>query len=201
MTSIGEITRGLTGAWRIVKREESARECFDLSADGAVRSFTALVLSLPLAFLSATALWRIAQSELDVSFDVSFGSFMIAEMASTLIYWALFLLAMLRIARVLDLGANYTAYLITYNWGVLLTSAVFAVPLILYSLGALPAGGAMLLSMPALFLLGWYRWQIARTVLGAEPGPAAAILVFDFVLNFSIGQLLGALFLTGGSPA
>ncbi|MBX3493983.1 MAG: hypothetical protein KF899_13545 [Parvibaculum sp.] len=198
MTSVNEITNGLTGAWRIVKREESARECFDLSADGALRSFTGLALSLPILFFTAAALWQIAQSELQVSFEVSFGAFIAVEIVSTLIYWALFLAAMLRVARALNLGPNYTAYLITYNWGVLLTSAAFALPLIPYSLGVLPAGGAMVLSLPALALLGWYRWQIARTVLGAEPGPAAAILIFDLVLSLTIDQLLGALFLTGG---
>ncbi|MDO8839127.1 MAG: hypothetical protein Q7V31_09365 [Parvibaculum sp.] len=198
MTSVNEVTSGLTGAWRIVKREESARECFDLSADGALRSFTGLVLSVPILFLTAAALWQIAQEELDITFEISFGAFLAVEVASTLIYWALFLLAMLRIARVLGLGANYTAYLITYNWGMLLTSAAFALPLIPYSLGLLPAGGAMLLSLPALGLLGWYRWQIARTVLGVEAGPAAAILIFDLLLSFSIDQLLATLFLTGG---
>ncbi len=127
-----------------------------------------------------------------------FGAFIAVEIASTLIYWALFLAAMLRVAQALNLGPNYTAYLITYNWGMLLTSAAFALPLIPYSLGVLPAGGAMVLSLPALALLGWYRWQIARTVLGAGAGPAAAILIFDLVLSLTIDQLLGALFLTGG---
>jgi hypothetical protein len=198
VTSLNEITNGMTGAWRIVKREDSARECFDLSADGALRSFTGLALSIPVLFFTASALWQIAQAEPGITLETSLGAFIAVEVAATLIYWAMFLSAMLRIARVLDLGANFTAYLITYNWGVLLTSAAFALPLIPFSLGLLPGVGAMLLSLPALALLGWYRWQIARTVLGAEAGPAAAILAFDLVLSLTIDQMLGALFLTGG---
>lgn len=201
MISVNEITNGLTGAWRIVKREESARECFDLSADGALRSFAALALSLPIALFAAAVAWQIAQTrpEFEVVANVSTGAFIAAEIVSRLFYWVLFLLAMQRIARMLGLGANYLAYLITYNWGALLTTAIFAVPFIFVALGVLPADGAILLSLPALALLGWYRWQIARTVLGAEPGPAAAILVFDFVLNLAIGQVFGALFLSRGA--
>ena len=193
-----DITNGLTGAWRITVRDPRAQACFDLSATGAMRSFTALFLSLPIVFFTATLSWRFAREAFDIGGDISFGLFITTEILSTVLYWALFLAAMARIARALKLQASYTAYLITYNWGMLLTSAAFALPLIPYSLGVLPAGGAMVLSLPALALLGWYRWQIARTVLGAGAGPAAAILIFDLVLSLTIDQLLGALFLTGG---
>lgn len=191
-----EITNGLTGAWRIITQDARAQQCFDISPAGATRSFVALAISLPVLFFTATAAWRIAQSELGIGEDTAFGTFIITEIASTLIYWALFLGAMLRIASALKLGTHYTAYLVTYNWGSLLTTLVFALPLIPYSLGFYSAQVAVLLALPSLILLVWYRWRIAREVLGADKGAAAAILVFDLVLSFSIDQVLGMLFLT-----
>lgn len=195
--SAAEVTNGLIGAWRIVTRDERAKHCFDLSTAGAARSFSALLLSVPLLFFSTTASWRIAQSEFDLARDLSFGLFITAEMLSTFIYWGLFLAAMMRIAQALKLRPHYIAWLITYNWGVLFTTVAFALSLIPYSLGVYSAQMAVVLALPALMLLAWYRWQIAREVLGADKGAAAAILVFDFVLSLSVDQVVGMILLPG----
>jgi len=109
----------------------------------------------------------------------------------------LFLAAMMRIAQALKLRPHYIAWLITYNWGVLFTTVAFALPLIPYSLGVYSAQMAVVLALPALVLLAWYRWQIAREVLGADKGAAAAILVFDFVLSLSVDQVVGMILLPG----
>ncbi|MEQ8268477.1 MAG: hypothetical protein RH982_14875 [Parvibaculum sp.] len=192
-----DLTKGLLGAWRIVTRDPRAKDCFDLSAAGTARSFTALLLSVPVLFFTATATWRIAQSEFELTGDTTFGAFITVEIASTFVYWALFLAAMMRIARALKLGAHYSAWLITFNWGTLFTTLAFALPLVPYSLGLYPASAAMMLTLPAMGLLVWYRWQIAREVLGAEAGPAAAILVFELVLSLSVDQVMGMVFLPG----
>src|SRR5690606_8537251 len=128
-----EVTNGLIGAWRIATRDDRAKHCFDLSTAGAARSFTALLLSVPILFFSGTASWRIAQSEFDLTGDMSFGLFITAEIVSTFIYWGLFLAAMMRVAQALSLRQHYVAWLITYNWGSLLTAIAFALPLIPYS--------------------------------------------------------------------
>lgn len=192
-----DITNGLTGAWRITFRDGRARESFDLSADGAMRSFTALLLSLPVIFFTATLSWRFAREEFDIGRDVSFGLFITTELLSTILYWGLFLAAMARVSRMLKLSSHFTPYLITYNWGTLFTTIVFALPLIPHALGFYPAETSFLLAMPTLALLAWYRWQIAREVLGAEAGPALAIVVFEAVLSLSIDQVLGMLLMPG----
>lgn len=192
-----ELASGLLGAWRLVMRDPRAKDCFDLSATGAARSFVALLLSVPVLFFTATATWRIAQSEFELTGNTTFGAFITVEMMSTFIYWALFLGAMMRISRALRLGAHYTAWLITFNWGTLFTTLAFALPLIPYSLGIYPASAAVLLTLPAMGLLIWYRWQTVREVLGAGPGPTVAILVFELVLSFSVDQVMGTLFLSG----
>lgn len=192
-----EITNGLTGAWRLTLRDASARDYFDLSAAGAMRSFTALLLSLPVIFFTATLSWRFAREAFDIGTDVSFGVFITTELLSTILYWGLFLAAMSRVSRMLKLEAYFTPYLITYNWGTLFTTLVFALPLVPHALGLYPAETGFLLAMPAIALLAWYRYQIAREVLGADAGSAVAIVVFEAVLSLSIDQVLGMLLMPG----
>jgi hypothetical protein len=194
-----ELSNAMVGAWRILTGDDRARGCFDLSTAGAARSFTALLLSLPIAFFSVTAAWRIARRMDRFPADLPFGPFVTAEMLGTVIYWAIFLLAMRRISQGIKLGKAYIAYLITFNWGTLFTSAIFALPLVFYSLGLYGETAALFLTLPALVILFFYHWQIARTVLGAEQGAAIAIVLFAAALSFSIDQVLGFLFLPGGS--
>lgn len=192
-----DITNGLTGAWRITTRDAHAKDCFDLSAAGAMRSFTALLLSLPIIFFTSTLSWRFALDAFDIGGDVSYGLFITTEILSTVIYWALFLAAMARVSRMLKLEAYFTPYLITYNWGTLFTTIVFALPLIPHALGLYSATTGFMFAMPTLALLAWYRWQITREVLGAQTGPALAIIVFEVVLSLSVDQLLGMLLMPG----
>ena len=192
-----DITNGLTGAWRITVRDKRAKDCFDLSAEGAMRSFTALLLSLPVIFFTSTLSWRFAGEAFDLGEEISFGFFITTELLSTIVYWALFLAAMSRISRMMRLEAYYTPYLITYNWGTLFTTLAFALPLVPHAAGIYPATTAFLLAMPAIALLAWYRYQIAREVLGAEAGPAAGIVIFEVVLSLSVDQLLGMLLMPG----
>lgn len=195
MPSAGEILHGLTGAWRIVLRDAEAWRHFNLSADGLRSSFWALALSLPVAFFSSSSLWRMARA-MEPQDEVDFAAFVFVQVGGNVLYWAAFLFSMVAVARYLALGQNFASYVIAFNWGTLLTSILFALPLVLYSLGIAGASGAVVLTLPALAVLAWYRWQIARTVLGASPSIALAILALDFTLGAIMDQGLARLVLT-----
>lgn len=192
------LSRAMVGAWYLLIGDKRAQECFDLSPEGAMGSFTGLLLALPILFFSSTAALRLAMSSEHFSVDIPFGPFITAEMLGTVIYWAVFLFAMLRISRALGLAPAYTPYLVTFNWGMLFTNAVFALPLVPYSLGLYSEGFALFLMLPALAVLFTYHWRIAREVLGAEQGPAIAIVIFAALLSFSIDQIVGFLLLPAG---
>jgi hypothetical protein len=200
MLSANEILHGLTGVWRIVLRDPDARKHFNISLDGFYGSFWALSLSAPVVFFSTTSLWRLAR-EFDPTDDTDFISFAIVQLGGTFIYWALYLFAMILVARQLKLGAHYTAYVVTFNWGTLFTSVIFALPLFLYSIGIAGGRGAMMLTLPALGLLAWYRWRIARDVLGAAPSSTVAILILDFTLGAILDQGLAWLVYSGSGSA
>lgn len=192
---VSEILHGITGAWRIAMRDPNAARHFDLSDTGFFRSFLALVFALPIILFSTTSLWRMNQS-VEAFADVDFVSFATVQIGGEIFYWAVYLVTMVPVARHLKLGASFGAYVVTFNWGELMTSALMAVPPLLYSLGLLNGQVAATLTLPVFGLIVWYRWQIARVVLGAPPSSAIAILIFDFVLGVVLEQALGRLLLT-----
>jgi hypothetical protein len=200
MLSANEILHGLTGVWRIVMGDPEARTHFNISLDGFYRSFWALALAVPVVFFSSTSLWRLAR-EVDPTDGTDFTSFAVVQLGGTIIYWALYLAAMIAVARQLKLGAHYTAYVVTFNWGALFTSVLFALPLFLYSVGIVGARGSMALTLPALGILAWYRWRIAREVLGATAPMTVAILVLDFTLGVILDQGLAWIMYSGGNGA
>jgi hypothetical protein len=192
------LSNAMMGAWYLLIGDKRAQDCFDLSPEGAMGSFTGLLLALPILFFSSTAALRLATSSEHFPIEIPFGPFITAEMLGTVVYWAVFLFAMARIARALGLAQAYTPYLITFNWGMLFTNVVFALPLVPYSLGLYSDGVALFLMLPALIVLFVYHWRIAREVLGAEQGPAIAIVIFAALLSFSIDQIVGFLILPAG---
>ncbi len=196
-----ELIRAMTGAFYLLLGDDRARGCFDLTPAGAMRSFTGLLLSLPVLFFSSTAAWRLAMGNENFPVDIPFGPFITAEMLGTIVYWAAFLYAMSRISRALGLSGAYLPYLVTFNWGMLFTNLVFALPLVPFSLGLYGEGAALFFMLPALVILFLYHWRIARDVLGAEQGRAIAIVLFAALLSFSIDQIFGFLLIPAGEFA
>jgi hypothetical protein len=193
--SANEIVRSLTGAWHIARRDPDAAQYFDLSTRGFFRSFAALAIALPLILIASVALWRMGQT-IDAIGDVDFSSFATVQIGGEALTWVIYLAVMTQVARHLELGSNYSAYVITFNWGVLMTSGLMLLPLGLFLIGIIGDQFAVMLTLPVFLLAAWYRWQIAREVLGAAPSAAMAILILDFVLGALLDQLLTRLLLT-----
>lgn len=195
MIGIGEIVHGLTGAWRIALRDPEAHRHFDISATGFFRSFAALLLTLPILFFTTTTLWRIGQESqmLDIA---DFTTFVSIEIGGALLHWIFFLLAMIGVSRHLGLAASFTPYVIVFNWGTLMGWALFALPLVIYMAGIIASPAAVTLTLPVFALFAWYRWQIAREVLGAPPSAALAILVLDVTIGLLTDQGLARLVFT-----
>ena len=196
MPGAEEIRNALVGAWRLTLREDSARDCFRIDGYGVVNSFFAMLLAIPVYFLTATALWRMA-TEFGVETNAELGTFTGAYIVGALLHWALYLFAMIPTSQRLGLVNSFGAYIVTYNWGTLFTALAMVIPFALFSLGAISGAVATMLTMPAWTLLGWYRWQIVRTVFGAEPPIALALILFDFVLNITVSQVVGWLLMPG----
>ena len=190
-----DIARHLTGAWHIARRDPEAAKYFDLSAGGFFRSFAALALALPLILVASAALWRMGQT-IDAIGNLDFSSFATVQMGGEALNWIVYLTVMAVVARHLELGASYSAYVITFNWGVLMTSGLMLLPLGFFLIGVIGDEFAVMLTLPVFLLAAWYRWQIAREVLGATPSIAMAILILDFVLGALLDQGLTRLLLT-----
>jgi len=196
MPGADEISNALVGAWRLTFREKSARDCFRIDGYGVTNSFFAMVLTIPVFFLTASALWRMA-AEIGVGTNTDFGTFAGAYIVGSLLHWVLYLFAMVPTSRRLGLVNSFGAYIVTYNWGTLFTALVMAIPFALYSLNMISPEGATMLTLPGWTLLGWYRWQIARVVFGAEVPVALALILFDFMLSITVSQIVGWLVMPG----
>ena len=196
MPGAEEISNALVGAWRLTFRQEGARDCFRIDGYGVTNSFFAMIFVVPVYFLTATALWRMA-AEIGVGTHTDFGLFAGAYIVGSLLHWVLYLFAMIPTSRRLGLVSAFGAYIVTYNWGTLFTALVMAIPFALYSLNVISPEGATMLTLPAWTLLAWYRWQIARVVFGAEPPVALALIMFDFVLSITVSQVVGWLVMPG----
>lgn len=197
MISVGEIQRSLTGVWRIVRRLPGASECFDQSFDGFARSFNAMLLAAPLILISAASVLQMAMTleESRVAYDgISLSQYALVELGGSIFGWGSFLLLMAPLTRQLELGGAYTSYVITYNWGMLGSHILFALPLSLYLLGLLSNEAAALLSVPAMAMTGYYRYLIAREVLGASMTSAVGIVALNVIYSLIINQISGMIF-------
>ncbi|MBI1262056.1 MAG: hypothetical protein GC184_10050 [Rhizobiales bacterium] len=197
MLSAVEIVRSLNGVWRIIRRDASAVGFFDLSYEGFLRSFAAMFVAMPFIIFSAGAVLHMAleiPESRDYYVAVSPTLYALVELGDTMVCWAILLLVMVPVSRQMELGRSFTSYAITYNWGAALTHMLFALPLALYMLGAFQYQTAVLLSLPVMALVGYYRWLIARQVLGATALAASGIVVLDFLISLTINEISGLIF-------
>lgn len=197
MISVGEIQRSLIGIWRITRRLPGARECFDQSFEGFARSFNAMLLAAPLILISATSVLQMAMTleESRLAYDgIPLSQYALVELGGSIFGWGSFLLLMAPLARQLELGGAYTNYVITYNWGMLGSHILFALPLSFYLMGLLSNEAAVLLSVPAMAMTSYFRYLIARDVLGASMTSAVGIVVLNVIYSLIINQISGMIF-------
>lgn len=183
MPSLSEIAGALYGAYRLARLDAQGMRLFDLSIAGFWRSFFAAILMAPFF-----ALLVYLQGGEDYFADAA-----IVEFAGYFLGWAAFPLAMVAFAHAFDLGRNYIAFMVAYNWSQLVVMVVLlpvtAIVVLLPIPGAL-AGLALLAVMMAALA---YLWFIARTALAISPPLAAAVVALEFALTYLIRVGVAAL--------
>lgn len=182
-----EIVRSLTGAWLLAKRDPSALSYFNLSIDGFWRSFAAMVLVLPILFLSASiSLDLKLASEAQEGITTDAGGFYAGRIVLMIIGWVAFPLVMIPVSRVLDLSHRYVTYIIVFNWSSVLAEYVLAVPELLWYAGVI---GPDILSgafVAVLALAVLYRWYVAKTALETTGLIASTMVLLEITLSIAI---------------
>jgi hypothetical protein len=178
LITVREVSSGLYGAWRLAQGDKGGLSYFDASAKGAMRSFHAALIALPLATLFLAL--DLSQQEIETPVALVVLVFLLAFALD----WAAFPLVVLELAPMMGCDDRVLRYIPALNWARVLELAIL--------LPAAAAGTAEAGGMGAMFRLILmvvvlvYHWFVAKAALEIT-GPQAAFLVgLNLVMGFII---------------
>ena len=181
-----ETTRGLYATWRLCLRDTRAASLFENSHAGALRSYWAAAVILPVYVL-------IVSIEYVTPTD-SYGNFgtlaghsgllgaTLAEISIyTLCWFVAWPLVVDRVAPYLNCDRNFFRYVAAYNW----MHVPYVLAGLLYWTGLTTSvihdGNSVAASLSLLSMLGIYHWLVVRHALGVNGGVAALLVGAEFM--------------------
>lgn len=194
MTLGQEASRSIRAILRLVRRDESALDDFNISLDGFWRSFFAAVLIAPLHFG-----WSYAEYGATPEYRaLGHTHFFAVDLIGYVLTWTAWPLIMFYVTRKIGCGDRFIHYAVVYNWvqvpgAVLLMGAVFGLAPFLGPLG-------MLVSYAALGAVLLFEWWLAMKTLQITPMAALAIEAGAY-LYVDLMRHIERFVLTAGSAA
>lgn len=184
MSLAEHMARGLFVGWQFLRFDPGALKFLESGGRSALRSFSALLFTLPLYALSVYLVG------LDTNLPRFAATPMPAFLAGHIIAYPVFALALFYLARFLHRAVNFARFLSAYNW-----SRVYAFALILpvealIGFRLTPAWADNgLLTLTAIFIL-IYQGNVAGRALGVFWFHAGLIALFDWVLILLVERSL-----------
>jgi len=199
MPSLAEIRRALHGAWRLIFIDARALMEFDGSARGALHSFWAAAIVLPLNALAIAvpvrAIGEAAEPVRNIAIDT----------AGTVVGWVALLALVYALVRWYGKADRYGLFVCTYNW-TQVPQVVAAVLIALLvsgasnlvnadSIASTPTGPALLAGLAILLArllrvaIFAYEWYVAWVSLDAGILVPIIVVLLDFALGLSILRL------------
>ena len=176
--SSGDIIRGVWGAWRLARRDTGGMAMFDISPDGAAKSFFAAVLAFPLhlvmQMLVSGAEWpRLLQPWPLLIVTLGF-----------VIGWILMPAALTWILPHLGRSGRLEEGIVTYNWAQLLITVTQFGLVLLFVAGLLPGPLSTVVGLAVALLCYLYEGFVLKTALEVEILVAAGLVVFDALVSY-----------------
>lgn len=184
--SLGEITYGVFGAWRLARADKSGLAYFGDTADAFWKSFFAAVLVAP-AYAILVAIHLSSRTITSTWVEV-----LALEGLAYVIVWAAFPLAAHYVTQALDRAEHFIRFIVAYNWSQVIQMAVHLPVALLIAAGLVPPGLAGGLDLVVFMVLMLYRWYIARVALDVSGGMAALLIFLDLVISFLTISLANA---------
>jgi hypothetical protein len=188
VTLVEEGLLAMRGCWRLLWRDPSAFEDFNLTVEGFWRSFAmvvpVLVLAYPL-FISDHRFGLELANSGESPPDLRLGR----NYFYLLLGMAIWPLVAAVLARLLGVGQNYVRYMIVYNWMAVPTLALSVIPHLFH----LMTGAALLpliLAQGIFIFLLYVSWFVAKTGLQTTALIALAFLLADFALTYGLDALI-----------
>ena len=177
MISINEIASAVYGTYRFARRDPGGLAYFDRSAEGAIRSFFAAVLLLPVHFaLTVADKWDFLQI-------ASIPHWFALEVTLYVIGWTLIPLIMVTVTRWIDRWDQFCDFIVAYNWSHILITAVWVPLQILRIAEIIPLQVFQLFGFGLLFAVLVYRWFLVKVSLNIDGGMAAALVAGEYFIG------------------
>ena len=194
MISMNEIRAALDGSWLLLRNRPEGQSYFDQSLQGFWRSFQVILLLIPLFLLSGLFEKQLYFAE-NMFHPEGFPDSAIwtAQFFGHGINWIALPVILALIAAPIGISQRYVPFIVVRNWTSLLTAVPYMIIYILFLIGIISPGIAVLLSLTSLLAILWYHFLIARIVLQASVSLAIGVVVLDVLLSLVIGQVVGIL--------
>jgi hypothetical protein len=180
-------------AFRVARFDAGATQDFDHSFEGFFRSFFAALLSAPVYVFLVVVEKRMIDAVPDSARGAALRDapppgmgYWLIEAGAYVVDWLALPAAMILIVKLIGASRNYVPFVIAYNWGSCLIYLALTLPALAYLLGIATLTGIAILSYGVFVFTLTYRWRLARETLQISSPNAAAIVIFDELLSFTI---------------
>ncbi len=181
---------GLAAAVALFLGRPGALARFDVSLEGFWRSFAAILLVLPSFAVAVVAEGSFQGAEMAANGlpaeDFPWGSFAAERLVSLSLEWIALPVVLALIARRLGIAPRFVPFIVARNWGAAVSSALYAIPALLFVAGVLRADVTQILGLAVVLVALQYQYRIARQALAVPPGMAVAVVVLDVVLGLVV---------------
>jgi hypothetical protein len=179
--SSGDIIRGVWGAWRLARRDTGGMALFDISPDGAAKSFFAGVLAFPLYMVVQVFLlgfrWPLLLQPVPL----------LVEVLGYIAGWALMPAALTWILPWIGRAQRLPETIVAYNWAAFLIMAAQFVRVLLDEAGLFPGPLGVLVAIGVAVACYLYEGFVLRTAVEVDVPIAAGLVVFDALASELLG--------------
>ena len=183
------VRESLAGALLVMRGRPEGLGRLDLSLAGFWRSFAALILVLPLAFIPEWSMADVIAEEGEVPPGLPDSIF--SACFISVVDWLAFPLLFAFLARPLGLSDRYVPFIVARTWSAVVLAAVNALVALPYGLGLASLGVTTFLVFGALGLTLYLAYQVARVALAVPATSASLVVAVEFALSLVIGIGLG----------
>ncbi|MEO9528101.1 hypothetical protein [Roseibium sp.] len=192
MIGLGEIRAALDGSWLLLRNRPEGMAFFDQSIGGFWRSFLVIFLLVPAFLVSGLAEQRFYFIE-NLYHPDSFpgDAFWFAQAVGLGADWLALPAVLAVLAVPMGISHRYVPFIVVHNWTSLLASIPYLVSYLLFLLGVISPGFAVLFSLTCLVAVIWYRYQVARIALQTGISLSIGIVVLEVLMTLVISQIVG----------
>lgn len=188
LPSSAEIRSAIKGLGLLLRGDDRALLCYDLSLDGFWRSFW-----LPLLLLVGYVLIMRPEAAELAAYDGDMTSYMLLQALKFLLGWAAYFALIGLVSRMFGLSQRFGIFVILYNWAQAITTAATLPILAAVTWDLLPV--SVLAGWSTALLLAWLYIvvRVARHGLGATLPLAITISSLDLLITLLMHRLVDLL--------